>query len=241
MVVKRPTQFVTFTTGSMSRNILLRSCFRVSALTLMSLLAAMPLHSQQRRAQSGSGGEPPRDSWQRVDDIIAAMGNIAGKQVADVAAGQGYLTSHLARAVGRNGRVFAVEIGDAEVAQLQALAQRDSMRNIEVVKGTPTDPKLRTGLDAAVVLNSYHEFKEHHAMLVAIRTALKPGGLLVLVDNNHPATSMSRDEQASRHGLSPSFVEKELIAAGFEIVNRIDTFIDRPMTQQWMFVARRTK
>ena len=194
--------------------------------------------TNQANAQArGGNGLPPRDEWQRVPDILSAMGNIDGKRVADVAAGHGYLTRPLARKVGADGRVYAVEIGEVERRALQKLAA-DSFPNIEVVAGSDTTPNLPDAIDAVVVLNSYHEFTQYRAMLGAIKRALRPGGLLVLVDNDGFGTSQPRDWQASHHGLDPSFVDEELRAAGFEITSRQDKFIVQP-APQWMFVARR--
>jgi ubiquinone/menaquinone biosynthesis C-methylase UbiE len=106
------------------------------------------------------------------------MGAIEGKRVVDIAAGQGYLTRPLARKVGASGKVFAVEIGATERQALEKLAQ-DSFPNVVVVAGTPTDPNLPESIDAAVVLNSYHEFMEYPRDLEGIERALRPGGLLV--------------------------------------------------------------
>ena len=118
----------------------------------------------------GAQSLPPRDTYQRVPDIIAALGDVQGKRIADIAAGKGYLTKPLARAVGASGRVFAVEIGEEELAALRVLA-RDSFPNIEVVAGTPTDPKLPSSIDGVVILNSYHELTDYRAILAAIRSA----------------------------------------------------------------------
>ena len=206
--------------------------------TILALLAITVANAAaQSRSASGTSALAPRDEWQRVPDIIAAMGGVEGKRVADVAAGQGYLTRWLSQHAGPNGRVFAVEIGDVERQALRKLAQ-DSFPNVVVVDGTPTDPRLPDTLDAVVVLNSYHEFASYRDMLSGIRRALRPGGLLVLVDNDASQSTESREWQASHHGLNPKFVVAELEEAGFEIVTRRDDFIVQPYPQ-WMIVARR--
>jgi ubiquinone/menaquinone biosynthesis C-methylase UbiE len=194
---------------------------------------------RQQPVRGVSGGLPPRDEWQRVPDIIAALGGAAGKRVADIAAGTGYLTKPIAKAVGASGRVFAVEISDSALANLRDLARRETLGNIEVVAGTTSDPRLPADIDAAVILNSYHELADYKGMLAAIRRALRPGGVLVLVDNKAPAGWFpTRDEQASHHALESKFVEEELRAAGFEVVDRQDSFIVTPYAQ-WMIVARK--
>ena len=190
-------------------------------------------------AQARGTGLPPRDEWQRVSDILAALKVGDGQRVADIAAGQGYLTKPLARHVGKSGRVYAVEIGDEELRVLRELVQRDSLSNVEVVAGTPTDPRLPAQIDGAVILNSYHELTDYAAMLLGLRRALRPGGLLVLVDNVHlGGHGPQRENQVSHHAIDPSFVDAELRAAGFEVVDRQDGFIVQPFPQ-WLIVARR--
>jgi predicted methyltransferase len=206
---------------------------RFYAAAIVLFTASGSAHAQTRNG----GGLPPRDEWQRVPEILSAMGNIEGKRVADVAAGQGYLTRPLSRKVGPTGRVFAVEIGEVERRALEKLAS-DSFPNIEVIAGADTTPNLPDAIDAVVVLNSYHEFTKYRAMLESIKRALRPGGRLVLVDNDGFAAEQPRDWQASHHGLDPRFVDDELKAAGFEIIDRQDKFIVQPFPQ-WLFVARR--
>jgi predicted methyltransferase len=203
------------------------------------IASALPASAQQRRAAGGGGdGLPPRDEWQRVPEIMAALGLAPGLRIADIAAGQGYLTKTLSKGVGATGRVYAVEISEDARKALGELVQREGLTNVEVIASTETDPKLPTAVDAAVVLNSYHEMTQYQAMLEGIKRALKPGGLLVMVDNVPFDDSQTRDWQASHHALHPKHVDAELRAAGFEIVNRQDAFIVRPFSQ-WLFVARR--
>ena len=187
----------------------------------------------------GSGGLPPRDEWQRVADIVAALRITEGRRVADIAAGQGYLTKPLAKVVGKSGTVYAVEISETARRSLAELAERDSLTNVEIIAGTETNPRLPAHLDGAVILNSYHEMTAYKSMLEAIRRSLRPGALLVLVDNGvPPGQAPTREEQVRRHGIHPEFVAAELRAAGFEIADRQDGFIVQPL-QQWLIVARR--
>lgn len=218
-----------------------RRRFHYARVRLLSTAAAFTLlaTSAQAQAARGSGGLPPRDEWQRVPEILAALGVAEGQRVADVAAGQGYLTKHLALKVGKGGKVYAVEISEDARRALAELAERDSFAQIEVIAGTESDPKLPPDIDGAVILNSYHEITEYKAMLEAIKRVLRPGARLVLVDNGvPPGHAPTREEQVRRHGIDPSFVDAELRAAGFEIADRQDGFIVEPFPQ-WLIVARR--
>jgi predicted methyltransferase len=182
------------------------SIHRATVSVALAFIAALPSGAQTR----GGGGLPPRDEWQRVPEILAAMGDITGKRVADIAAGTGYLTKFLAKQVGPAGRVFAVEIGEVELGALRELSRQQGFGNLTVCAGTDSVFELPETIDAAVVLNSYHEFTHHREMLAAIKRVLRPGGLLVLVDNAPTPAFKDRDEQASHHGLDPKFVDAEL-------------------------------
>jgi predicted methyltransferase len=198
-------------------------------------LAVLPANAQQSRT---GGGLPPRDEWQKVPEILAALGAAPGQRIADIAAGKGYLTKPLAEKVGKTGRVYAVEIGEEELTALRALSRQEGLTNIEVIVGSESDPHLPSKLDGAVILNSYHELTDYKSTLAAIKHALKPGGLLVLVDNAAMADWFTeRNDQASHHALNPKYVDAELRAAGFEIVERRDDFIVQPYAQ-WLIIAR---
>jgi len=206
--------------------------------TALSLLLAAIFPAAAQQARGSADGLPPRDEWQKVPEILAALGAAPGQRIADVAAGKGYLTKPLATAVGKTGRVYAVEIGAEELAALRTLSQQEGFANIEVVVGSESDPHLPANLDGAVILNSYHELSDYKSTLAAIKKALHPGALLVLVDNAARAGWFTeRSDQSSHHALDPKYVDAELRAAGFEIVNRRDDFIVQPYAQ-WLIVAR---
>ena len=128
-------------------------------------------------AHGGSGDRRPvlaqdrahdqnRDKWQKVDEIFAAMGVKSGAVVADIGAGGGYFTARLARATGETGRVYAVDIGADVIKRLGERVRAEGLKNVEIVHGAATDPKLPpVSLDAALIVNAYHEMHEHQAML----------------------------------------------------------------------------
>lgn len=183
-----------------------------------------------------------REQQIRVPEMLAALEVKTGARVADIGAGDGFLTVRLARLVGPAGRVWAVDI-DA-ITAIPALKRiRKKHRNVQVVAGSPASPSLpASDLDAAIMVISYHEVSEHQRMLAEIKRALKPGGLLVVVDFFPCRTRNSpRAIQAKAHALLPDFAEAEFRAAGFEIASRNDHFIDRPDEEQarWMIVCRK--
>jgi len=183
-----------------------------------------------------------RDEWQKVDEIFAAMGVSPGDTVADVGAGEGFLSVRLSHAVGEQGRVYAEDISSRALRDLREQLEGLDLKNVEPVLGEADDPKLPPGkLDAVVIVNAYHEMTEHASMLAGILRSLKPGGRLVIVDNPPSDSTASRRSQTGAHDIHIGLVEQDLLAAGFEILEKRPDFINsgsgRGRHRQWMLVA----
>jgi predicted methyltransferase len=182
-----------------------------------------------------------RDDWQRVPDVMTALSVDVGSRVADVGAGSGYFTVHLSREVGSSGRVFAVDISDRALGQLHRLIQSQDLENVDVIRGEIDDPGLpERSVDAVLIVDAYHEMTEYEAILAAVYGALKPGGRLVILDLVPPDSSAARDRQTANHRLGMSVVDREIRAAGFEVIERDPRFTTSGRgSGQWMLVARR--
>lgn len=202
---------------------------------LACVIGTMPLLAQTRQTDEGR-----REEWQKVDQIFAAMGVRSGATVADVGAGDGFFTGRLARAVGPDGRVFAVDVDENALTRLRKRLEDDGIRNVFVVKGTATDPRLpeRT-LDAALIVNAYHEMPQPQQMLSALRSALKPDGRLVIVEPISDARrSRSRAAQTKGHEIAPEFVLADARRAGFRIVGLQDPFTRRGRDLEWLLALQ---
>lgn len=207
------------------------------------VLTALPSWAQDHQ-------DAPRDQWQRTTDVFEALGLTVGSVVADLGAGGGWFTTRLARAVGSNGRVYAVDVNPISLRELREALPKE-LTNVEIVRGEENDPNLPPGqLDAVLVVNAYHEFAEYAAVLAKVREALKPGGRLVLIEPTPlRAEDATRAAQAKRHQIAIEFAEADVTQAGFEIVRRDLSFVKRPGHQMpggvthapidWLLVARR--
>lgn len=204
----------------------------------LAVLAAC-LGSGALAAQNRAEQEQQREDWQRVSDIFQAMGVRPGARVADVGAGDGFFTSRLAAAVGPTGHVFAVDILDSQLDRLRRRLSEEAHANVTVIKGTSTDPRLPAGtLDAALIINAYHEMPEHHAMLEAIRTALQSTGRLVIVEPISDARrGAARAEQIKEHEIAPEFALQDARAAGLRIIGLEDPFTTRGRVIEWMMTV----
>jgi len=136
--------------------------------------------------------EPPdRDQWQPPEIIMDDLGIADGATVADLGAGGGWFTVHLARRVGPRGRVHAIDVQQQMIEQVKRRAQRERLFNIRPVVGSAADPsKIPPGLDVAVAVDVYHEMacaqrpkcEEPITVLTNVAKSLKPQGRLGIID-----------------------------------------------------------
>ena len=126
-----------------------------------------------------------RDDWQQPDRVVSDLGMKPGTRVADIGCGEGYFTLRLAKSVGKQGLVFAVDIDASTLDVLKKQAERDHLTNVVVVVSEPTDTKLQPeSVDVLFVCDVLHEVSEAQRLplLKSAVRALKPGGFLYLID-----------------------------------------------------------
>src|SRR5687768_7209935 len=161
-------------------------------LVLFPLAAQQPgVHPVSGRVYAlpmGVAGAPWLDRREREleEDPDLAMRLIRvqrGSTVADLGAGSGYFTVRLARAVGNEGKVYAVDIQPGMLTLLQQAVTRQRLTNVIPVLGAPDDPRLPAeSLDLVLMVDVYHELAAPQVTLGHLKRALKPGGRLVLLE-----------------------------------------------------------
>jgi ubiquinone/menaquinone biosynthesis C-methylase UbiE len=126
---------------------------------------------------------PEREQEEAPAKLHQALRVKPGMAVADIGAGSGYHTFHLSERVGPTGKVHAVDIQPEMLTILRQRIKARKVENIEVVRGTETDPNLPpNALDLILMVDVYHEFSYPFEMTEALVKALKPGGRLVFVE-----------------------------------------------------------
>src|SRR5688572_29699133 len=139
---------------------------------------------------------PEREEEERTELLVTALALKPGEIVADIGAGSGYFSWRVARKVGANGRIYAVEIQQEMLDILGAnMKKRNAGEIVVPVLGTVQDPKLpEAGVDTILLVDVYHELDFPYEMTRAMIKALKPGGRLVLVEyrGEDPGCRLSR-------------------------------------------------
>jgi ubiquinone/menaquinone biosynthesis C-methylase UbiE len=156
---------------------------------------------------NASGPEMPR--------LTEALALRAGMVVADVGAGKGELTLALAAAVGSAGHVYSSEIDPSRLRALREKVAAAGLGNVTFVEAKSSDSGLPAGCcDAIVLRRVYHHVTEPAATNASLLRALRPRGLLAVIDIPAPFFYFER----SSLGIAPQIVIDEVKASGFELV-----------------------
>ena len=172
-----------------------------------------------RRGASAVSTEVQRDRRNEANTVMDLAEVRRGMSVADIGAGEGYYTVHLAERVGRSGRVLAEDIDAPVIERLGNRVQRDRIDNVSIRLGAPEDPKLPAdGFDRIFLVRMYHEVAEPYAFLWNLRSALRRDGQVVVVDF---------DRATDQHGIPPALLFCEFSSLGF----RLTRFVRKPDLQ----------
>ena len=152
------------------------------------------------RAPDDTAREQARfDAERRPEKVVEALGIRPGSRVADIGAGSGLLTGHLARAVRPNGRVVATDIDGAVLDLLQSrLAAAGLADVVERRVVAAEQPGLEAAsYDAILLAEVDHYFQDEVAWLKEATKALKPGGRIVISNRiHHRPRSMAAAQRA---------------------------------------------
>ncbi len=176
----------------------------------VAVLFASGCGALKRCAYEGIG----RDAWQQPDRVIADLSLAPGARVADLGAGGGYFTFRLARAVGPQGHVYAVDVDEEMNAYVAKEAAKQGLANVSTVLAAPDDARLPEPVDLLFTSNTYHHLTNRAAYFRRVREReLAPGGRVAIVEFRPEATS---------HSTPRDTIESELAAAGFRLVKSFD-------------------
>jgi ubiquinone/menaquinone biosynthesis C-methylase UbiE len=173
-----------------------------------------------------------------AERFIKALDIRAGQTVAEIGAGAGLMIVPLARAVGDSGRIYGNELSESKRKEIAEAAEGAGVRNVTTVMGRENDTSLPdSSCDAIVMRDVYHHFADPAAMNASLLKSLKPGGRLAILDFTPPGEEspapLHRGDDG-QHGVRPATVERELKAAGFEIVSSVEV-----AWRNFMVIARR--
>jgi len=161
-----------------------------------------------------------REVYDQRNAVVDALKLKPGMDIADIGAGTGFYSLLFARAVGAGGSVFAVDVTDDFILNINRRAREQNLKNIFGVLSNQKDTLLAPdSIDLAFVCDTYHHFEYPQTMLASIHTALRPGGKLVIIDFRKQI-GISSSWVMSHVRADEGDVIKEIEKAGFRLESR---------------------
>ncbi len=130
-----------------------------------------------------------RGSGSRAAHVIEVLDVQPGQVIADIGCGSGWLSEAIAKTLGADGLVYAVEIQESHIRRLR----RGSMANVVPVLSVPDDVSLpANSLDTAMLhdVAAHVEKAGRPRFYASVAQALKPNGRMIIFDPHGEARSM---------------------------------------------------
>jgi predicted methyltransferase len=207
----------------------------LSLLLAAGTAAAADAYDAAVKNPARSADDLKRDEVDHPAQMLRLAGIKPGARVADVLAGDGYYSELVSYVVGPTGHVLMQNNAafDGWSPGWQKRVANNRLPNVEH-QTLPLD-KLNLGagtLDAVLLVKVYHDMYWEDAkegwpkvdvpkVLTQLAKALKPGGVLLLVDHSAKAGTGSADA-GPLHRIDEAFARKDFEAHGFELVSQSD-------------------
>ena len=179
------------------------------------------------------------DAWRKPREVLRFLEIAPGQRVLDFFGGPGYYSELMARVVGPDGAVLLYNnelYYQTAYHDLMMRTGRKRLPNVKALREPSNYLQLEpSSLDRVLFSLVYHDLYwrpqgapdtmgDANRVLANLFKALKPGGLVVVVD--HVASDSARDAVipiASRlHRIDPKIVLDDFARAGFEYVGASD-------------------
>lgn len=209
----------------------------ILALLLATCLAAVGQTSApQRKTSTPYSGDlsifetPGRDERLHINQVMDALAIAPGKTVADIGAGSGWFTVRAAQRVTNTGTVYAVDINPDAIDYIKQRTKKEQLHNVKTIVNRPDDPELPPdSIDSVLLLKTYHEVANPVALLRNLRSSLKPGARVGIIDRNG---------NGEDHGVQKDVIIREAGQAGYRLLEEHDDLVKADKVDYFLvFVA----
>ena len=123
------------------------------------------------------------DPKNKPDKILEALALQQGQKVADIGAGGGYFSLRFAEAVGKDGRLFAVDTNPKFLEFIENSAKEKGLDNVETVLTAEDKPTLpEKSMDLIFMRNVCHHLPNRVEYFKRLRSTLTPSGRIAIID-----------------------------------------------------------
>jgi ubiquinone/menaquinone biosynthesis C-methylase UbiE len=102
-----------------------------------------------------------------------------------------------------------VDINPEAVRYIDQRMKKEELQNVKTILSKPDDPQVPAdSIDAVLLLKTYHEVAHPVVLLRNLRSSIKPGAKIGIIDRNG---------NGENHGVSKDVVVREAAQAGYEL------------------------
>jgi cyclopropane fatty-acyl-phospholipid synthase-like methyltransferase len=172
--------------------------------------------------------KPINEQKKQPERVLDVFGVKKGETVADVGAGTGLFSFRAAARVGIEGKVYAVEIEDELLDSIREKIRKDKVTNVIPIKSSDSSPNLLpASCDKIIVAGSYFYFSDTATFMQNMRKALKPGGLIAIIDRDAAKYKVKKRSASPKMSGFTSEVVANMDHAGFVLRDSHDFLEDR--------------
>lgn len=163
---------------------------------------------------------PERVAELKIDVVLEKLALPRDAVIGDLGCGPGLFSLAFAHACPA-GVVYASDIEPAQLDRVRAKAEADGLPNVVPVLAGPHDPHFpRDRFDLVFIADTYHHLEDRIAYLRRLKTVLRPGGRLVLLEYKPGDLPVG---PPANHKLPSGVMDREMELAGYVLIDRFAT------------------
>jgi len=169
------------------------------------------------------------DPRNKPDRILEALELRQGQNVADIGAGGGYFCLRFAEAVGKKGKVYAVDTNLGFLEFIENSAKKRGLGNVETILVAGEDLALpERSLDLVFMRNVCHHLTNRVEYFKKLRRFLKPKGRIAIIEYKHAKPFTFRG--IFGHYVPRETIKEEMKEAGYRVERELDFLPEQSFT-----------
>lgn len=161
-----------------------------------------------------------RENEERCSLMLANLKIKTGMTICDMGCGNGFYALQLAKMVGPEGEILAVDVQPQMLYLLRGRMEAEGVENVTPILGSFHNPHLpKNSVDYILMVDVYHELSHPEVMLNYMRDSLKEDGQIVLLEYREEDPKVPIKPL---HKMSKKQILKEYAANGFKLNSEFD-------------------
>jgi arsenite methyltransferase len=164
----------------------------------------------------------------KPDEILKSLALQQRQKIADIGAGGGYFSLRFAEAVGKQGRVYAVDTDSGKIEFIRKSAAEKGLGNVQVVLVGKEGLTLPEKVDLVFLRNVYHHIANRVEYFAKLKDWLKPDGRIAIVE--HKGGGRFGLHRIFEHRVTRETIVEEMTKAGYRIGESMDYLPEQSFT-----------